>query len=113
MRSSMILVFSFVLLCAFEVSAAEKRFMIQFDRMDYTAENSVREVGGKIFHRFPEYRVISASLSEAALNRLKSDPHVKKIELDPERHLMAQTTPYGIPMVQANQVSDELVGNRK
>jgi len=113
MRRLMILVFSFALLCSFDVSAKEKRFMIQFDRMDYRAENSVREVGGKIFHRFPEYRVISASLSEAALNRLKSDPHVKKIEADPERHLMAQIIPYGIPMVQANQVSDDFAGNRK
>jgi serine protease len=113
MIRSILLSFTLIILLLLEVSAAEKRFMIQFDRMDYRAENSVREVGGKIFHRFPEYKVISVSLSEAALNRLKSDPHVKKIELDPERHLMAQTTPYGIPMVQANQVSDEFSGNRK
>lgn len=104
---------SLVLIFLVEVSAADKRFMIQFDRRDYSAENSVREVGGKIVHRFPEYRVISASLSEAAFNRLKNDPHVKKIEVDPERHLMSQTIPYGIPMVQANQVSDEFSGNRK
>jgi serine protease len=73
----------------------------------------VHEVGGNIVHRFAEYRVVSASLSDGALNRLKSDPHVKKIELDPERHLMSETIPYGIPMVQANQVSDEFAANRK
>lgn len=106
---TLILAFLFLL----EASAADKRYMIEFDRMDVRAENSVREVGGKIFHRFPEYRVVATSLSEAALNRLKSDPHVKKIEVDPERHLMAQITPYGIPMVQANLVADDFVGNRK
>jgi serine protease len=109
----MIITVSLVFLFVFEVSAADKRFMIQFDRMDYRAENSVREVGGNIVHRFPEYRVVSASLSEAALNRLKSDPHVKEIEPDPERYLMSETIPYGIPMVQANLVSDELSGDRK
>ncbi|MCI0444946.1 S8 family serine peptidase [bacterium] len=109
----MLITASLVFLLVFEVSAADKRFMIQFDRMDYRAENSVREVGGNIVHRFPEYNVVSVSLSEAALNRLKSDPHVKKIEPDPERYLMSETIPYGIPMMQANLVSDELSGDRK
>jgi serine protease len=113
MLRSIVLSLGLVFLFLLEVSAADKRFMIQFDRMDYTAENSVKEVGGNIFHRFPEYRVVSASLSDAAFNRLKNDPHVKKIEVDPERHLMAQKIPYGIPMVQANQVSDGFSGNRK
>jgi serine protease len=108
-----IIIAGFVFLFVLEVSAADKRFMIQFDRMDYRAENSVREVGGNIFHRFPEYRVVSASLSEAGLNRLKSDPHVKKIEPDPERYLMSEKIPYGIPMVQADLVSDEFSGDRK
>jgi serine protease len=113
MIRSILLSFSLIFLLLLEASAAEKRYMIQFDRMDYRAENSVREVGARIYHRFPEYNVISASLSEAALKRLKSDPHVKKIEPDPERHLMAQITPYGIPMIQADKVTDDFVGNRK
>jgi serine protease len=113
MFRTMLITASLVFLFVFEVSAADKRFMIQFDRMDYRAENSVREVGGNIVHRFPEYRVVSASLSEAALKRLKSDLHVKRIEVDPERHLMSETIPYGIPMVEADQVSDEFSGNRK
>ncbi|HSE39414.1 MAG TPA: S8 family serine peptidase, partial [Acidobacteriota bacterium] len=106
---TLLLAFLFLL----EASAADKRYMIEFDRMDIRAENSVLEVGGKIFHRFPEYKVISASLSEAGLNRLKSDPHVQRIEADPERYLMSQTIPYGINMVQADLVSDEFSGNRK
>src|SRR5262249_47838206 len=38
---------------------------------------------------------------------------VKSVEIDPPRHLMSQTVPYGIPMVQADLVSDQNVGNRK
>lgn len=36
-----------------------------------------------------------------------------KVSLDPKRHLMAESTPYGITMVQADQVSDASSSNRK
>jgi subtilisin family serine protease len=38
---------------------------------------------------------------------------VRYIEADPRRYPLSQTTPYGIPMVQADQVSDSGAGARK
>jgi len=49
----------------------------------------------------PRHSAAAAHLPQQALTALQANPHVEYIELDPERHLMAQTTPYGITMVQA------------
>ncbi|MDP5136364.1 S8 family serine peptidase [Rheinheimera baltica] len=60
-----------------------------------------------------------AKLSPKQLKMLQSDPNVEYVEVDAKRYLMdvitpfAQSTPYGITMVQANQVSDSSAGNTK
>lgn len=60
-----------------------------------------------------------AELNPRQLKALLSDPNVKYIEADPKRYLydvitpMAQSTPYGITMVQANLVSDANAANTK
>lgn len=60
-----------------------------------------------------------AELNPRQLKALLSDPQVKYIESDPKRYLydvitpMAQSTPYGITMVQANLVSDANAANTK
>lgn len=65
------------------------------------------------------YNAVVANLSETAVNRLKRNPNVLSLELDPKRYLfqtgqansypiqeVSQTEPYGISMVQADQLSD-------
>ena len=113
MYRSTLLILSFFFLIILDAAAVEKRFFIEFDRVDVAAENSVREVGGRVVHRFSEYRVVSAWLSEAGLERMKGNPYVRKIEPDPERYPMAETIPYGLSMVQADLLSDQFAGNRK
>lgn len=60
-----------------------------------------------------------ATLSPQQLRELSKNPAVEYIELDHKRYIadvispMAQTTPYGINMVQANQVSDANATNMK
>lgn len=60
-----------------------------------------------------------AELTPKQLKLLQANPDVEYIEEDHKRYLMdvitpmAQTTPYGITMVQANQVSDGSAGNIK
>lgn len=65
---------------------------------------------------------INASVAELTPKQrkaLESDPTVAYVEEDSKRYIMdvitpmAQTTPYGISMVQANQVSDGSAGNTK
>ena len=61
--------------------------------------------------------VVELTAKQRAL--LAADPNVEYIEPDAKRYLMdvitplAQSTPYGITMVQANQVSDSSAGNTK
>lgn len=64
---------------------------------------------------------IQASVVETELRNVKAlleDPRVASVEVDPKRYIYdlqiaAQTTPYGIPMVQANLVSDTMATNMK
>lgn len=64
---------------------------------------------------------IGASVVETELRNVKAlleDPRVASVEVDPKRYLFdlqiaAQSTPYGITMVQANQVSDAYATNMK
>jgi len=44
--------------------------------------------------------------SRSAMDDLRKDPSVASVEIDPERYLMAQTTPYGIDNVQARATWD-------
>jgi len=64
---------------------------------------------------------IGASVVEANLSQVKDllqDSRVASVEVDPKRYLFdfqiaADSVPYGITMVQANQVSDANAGNTK
>ena len=52
-------------------------------------------------------------LTESQKKALATQSNILDIEIDPVRHLMAESTPYGITMVQAPQVSDAAASNRK
>lgn len=80
------------------------RFMIKFKNFE-TAANSVRAAGGTPIYEFRDLGVVAARLPEAAKTALSRNPNVEFIEDDPVRKLSAQTTPYGIPMVQADLVA--------
>lgn len=88
------------------------RYMVQFRDFGRAAE-AVRAAGGSPIHEFPELGVVAAWLPEPALAGLSHNPNVVTIEVDPPRYPMLQTTPYGISMVQADQVSDAAAANRK
>jgi PKD repeat protein len=60
-----------------------------------------------------EQGMLSVELSQAQLKALKQDPQVALVEEDPKRYLLAEETPYGITMVKALQVPDNMVSNRK
>lgn len=81
------------------------RFMVKFRERGHHG-NAVRAAGGSPVHEFPELGVVAAWLPEPALRGLAHDPHVILIEADAPRYPLAQSTPYGIPMVQADQVAE-------
>ncbi|HET8817411.1 MAG TPA: S8 family serine peptidase [Pseudidiomarina sp.] len=70
------------------------------------AERAVQAVGGQMKLAMRGNMAVAAVLDKAQLKRLSKNPNVDYVEVDHPRRLMAQTQPYGISMVQADQVSD-------
>ena len=89
------------------------RYMVQF-RAHGSHGAAVRAAGGSPVYEFPDLGVVAAWLPEPALRGLQHNPNVVSIEVDPPRYPMSQSTPYGISMVQADQVPEGAsVGNVK
>lgn len=88
----------------------------------------VRKLGGKVEVDLNEVDAVAVTVPKAALAALKAARNVQSVDADPEQHVMGagsrsrpsvsanvdgtQVTPYGITMVQADQVSDAQAGNR-
>lgn len=70
-------------------------------------------VRGQIKKELPFARAMSVKLDAKGRHQLANHPDVEYIEPDHPRQLLAQNTPWGIPVVQANQVSDTNAGNMK
>jgi len=66
-----------------------------------------------VLQNVPGQNLLSVELTPEQLKKVKSNPQVALVEKDPVRYLMAESTPYGINLVKALQVPDNLVGNRK
>jgi serine protease len=81
-----------------------QRYFIEFREYGPGSAALVRAFGGTPVHEFATYRTIAAWLPEPALLALMNAPGIVRIERDAERYPLAQTTPYGISMVQANLV---------
>ncbi|HVS32441.1 MAG TPA: peptidase S8, partial [Thermoanaerobaculia bacterium] len=77
------------------------RYMIKFRNFQGAAQ-AVTAAGGRVVHELGPQETIAAWLPEQAIRGLEHNPNVEFIEVDPRRYLMAETKPYGITMVQAD-----------
>lgn len=91
---------------------ASRRYMIQFRARGHHAP-VVQDAGGSPVEEIPELGIVAAWLTEPEVQRLSRDPGILRVEVDPPRYPMAQSSPYGVSMIQADQVSDALAANRK
>jgi subtilisin family serine protease len=82
---------------------------------------AVANAGGRVVFELAEVNALAVDLPRRALAALKKSPYAQFVEEDVPRYAMratsratlaGQVTPYGIPMVQADQVSDADAGNR-
>ncbi len=97
---------------AFADNNGTERYLIKYkNNQQSRMSNAIANEGGKVKTRLDKHRMVSADLSPNALKNLRKNADIEYIEIDPKRYLMAESTPYGISMVQANQVSDALTGN--
>ncbi len=104
--------------------AADDRHIVEFFQFGPGAAAAVRAAGGEVVHEFPAYAALSARLPQQALHGLQNHPNVKLIEADPRRYPQTsddipspystgETQPYGIAMVQADQLADADPSNRR
>lgn len=69
-------------------------------------------VGAAVLLELPDVGAAAARIPARALAALAANPAIEYIERDVPRYPLAQTTPYGITMVQADLVSDAQAANR-
>jgi len=91
------------------------RYIIQFQPgAAGQGKAAVQAMGGEVKVDLTNRSVnaIAATLPEGALNGLRNNPNVRLIEEDARVYPMAETVPYGITMVQADQLSDAGAGGK-
>lgn len=120
---------AFGLVATTPASAAEtaSRMIVKFKAGTLArGQAEVARHGGRVLLDISEMDALAVSLTPRAVLALKQSPDVEFVEVDPPRFLfaparraarlaaapLAETTPYGITMVQADQVSDADAGNR-
>ncbi|NMH59269.1 S8 family serine peptidase [Alteromonas ponticola] len=76
------------------------------------ARSAVAAVQGRTLKVLNKQKIVVAELDKGALAALKKRRDVKRISIDHKRELMAQSTPYGYNMVEADQLvqSDTAAG---
>ncbi len=91
-----------------------ERFIIRYK--DNTKSKTINEVmrgKGELMTEADGLNMVAAVMPKNFAMSLKGHPNIESIEVDPRRYLMSEETPYGIPMVQADQISDAGTGNQK
>ncbi|MFY8352401.1 S8 family serine peptidase [Pseudoalteromonas sp. SSM20] len=76
--------------------------------IDSVTKDRLMQMGVRNAKFNPSINANIAELSDSQLKQLQNDPMVDYVEEDLPRRLMAQTQPYGIAMVQADQVNDSV-----
>jgi len=86
------------------------RYIVQFAERGNSdaARQAIARAGGQVLLELGRVNAAAARIPAQALRGLRNNPNIKLIERDAPRFPMAQTTPYGIPMVQADQLSDSV-----
>ena len=74
-------------------------------------KQSLGALGGDIALELKRQHAVAVRLPEQALQGLSHNPNIEYIEADEKREYMLQTTPYALPMLQADRVSDALASN--
>ncbi|MEL3920372.1 S8 family peptidase [Aeromonas enteropelogenes] len=93
------------------MAAERARYLVQIKP---GASDSVlaqsRGMGGELALALKEQNALALWLPSTAVTALVRNPNVLWVEPDAKRYASAETLPYGIPMVQAPQLSDAAAG---
>ena len=93
------------------------------DNRNFNNKSHVEKFGGNVKRMLGRINAVSAELSLSQIDKLKASGMIEYVEADPKRSIfepmasditpMAESTPYGITMVQSDQVSDSNIGSMK
>ncbi|MCH7667488.1 MAG: S8 family serine peptidase [Acidobacteria bacterium] len=95
----------------FAVEPDPDRYIVSFSNPGQ-GKAALRAAGARIELDLPRHDAAAAHIPAHALAGLRQNPNIAYIEPDALRFPMAQTTPWGIPAVQADLVDDGNAGNR-
>ncbi|MDX1444218.1 MAG: S8 family serine peptidase [Gammaproteobacteria bacterium] len=70
-----------------------------------SVQKTLRGAGSDFHYSFDNLNAFTVSVPEQALKGLMNNPNVRYVEEDAKRFLMSQTQPYGIAMVQADDLA--------
>jgi subtilisin family serine protease len=79
-------------------------YVVYKDGQRGNAARALAMAGAEVHYDFAGLRGYAVSVPAVALEGLSHNPAIEFVEQDPKRHLMAETTPYGIKSVQADLV---------
>lgn len=84
------------------------RYIVKFAEQgnSQAARQAIGRAGGSVLLEVPAVNAVAARIPAQALQGLRNNPNIELIEQDSPRFPMAQVTPYGISMVQADQVTE-------
>nr|WP_136251387.1 S8 family serine peptidase [Ningiella ruwaisensis] len=77
------------------------------------AQNILKAAGAQPVRSLENHKMMVAMLSKTALAQLADNPNIDTISIDAKRSLMAQSTPYGITMVQGTQLNQNDTSRRR
>jgi len=86
------------------------RYIVSFQD-DARGKSALRAAGADVLRDLPNQGAVAARIPARALKGLQRNPNIEYIEVDALRFPMSETTPWGIPTVQADMVSDADTGN--
>lgn len=81
--------------------------------IEEAAIDFVRSHGATFIKSIPSHNIIVVQMDKTVKNNFLHNGNVEEVADDPVRYLMAQSTPYGIPMVQADQLTQSNTSARK
>ena len=94
---------------------ADQRYIVQ-GKKGASASGLIKKAGGKVALEIKGSNAAAAELSPGIVNALSKNPNIEYVEVDQKRYLsgagQAESSPYGIAMVQADLLSDAAAGNR-
>ncbi len=107
---------------------AQQRYIVEFNDVqgaelltkgqrkkfdEQSARAAIASVKGQALKVLHQQKMVVAKLDKKGLAELKNHHDVKRISVDQKRELMAQTTPYGFNMVEANLLAQSDTAARK